>query len=96
MKKLGHSLERDGLSPIPTAHRDGLGTAPRPPFFLGEKTAGGSKARYEGAATVRYGVVSNRDGIFRRSAESELSLEQCVVSVDLDVRTAKRSLRNFS
>ena len=32
---LGHSHERDGLSPIPTVHRDGLGSAPGPPFFLG-------------------------------------------------------------
>lgn len=29
----GHSLERDGLSPIPTVHRDGLGNALRPPLF---------------------------------------------------------------
>ena len=32
---LGHSHERDGLSPIPTVHRDGLGNAPRPPVCLG-------------------------------------------------------------
>lgn len=31
----GHSLQRDGLSPIPTDHRDGLGNAPRPPLRLG-------------------------------------------------------------
>lgn len=31
---LGHSLQRDGLSPIPTDHRDGLGSAPRPPLYL--------------------------------------------------------------
>jgi hypothetical protein len=32
---LGHSRKRDGLSPIPTVHRDGLGNAPRPPLCLG-------------------------------------------------------------
>jgi hypothetical protein len=31
---LGHSRQRDGLSPIFTVHRDGLGIAPRPPLFL--------------------------------------------------------------
>ena len=31
----GHSQKRDGLSPIPTDHRDGLGNALRPPLRLG-------------------------------------------------------------
>ncbi len=41
VKMLGHSLERDGLSPIPTVHRDGLGSAPRPPLFWARIAASG-------------------------------------------------------
>ena len=34
-KMLGHSRKRDGLSPISTVHRDGLGIAPGPPLRWG-------------------------------------------------------------
>jgi crossover junction endodeoxyribonuclease RuvC len=45
----GHSLERDGLSPIPTVHRDGLGSALRPPYFWGYGVA----AEASGCDTLR-------------------------------------------
>jgi len=45
VEKPGHSQKRDGLSPIPTDHRDGLGNAPRPPLCLEEVWRSGSKRR---------------------------------------------------
>jgi hypothetical protein len=60
---LGHSLERDGLSPIPTVHRDGLGIAPRPPFCLGLKLqqAGmGSSAVHSGPCGSLASIVERR------------------------------------
>jgi len=37
---LGHSRQRDGLRPISTVHRDGLGALSRPSLFLGSDDAG--------------------------------------------------------
>jgi hypothetical protein len=42
------------------------------------------------------GLFQIGTGFCTAAVESELSPERCVVSVDLDARIAKSSLRNFS
>jgi hypothetical protein len=70
VKMQGQSLKRDGLSPIPTDHRDGLGTALRPPFFFAKESA------------VHYGTRRNWDGkrIFPRMWSA--CAVHCMVSVE--------------
>ena len=64
MKKLGHSQERDGLSPIPTDHRDGLGSAPRPPLCLGAEMDVGNRTRSAVAAQSDMGLSRIGTGFY--------------------------------
>jgi len=89
VKKLGHSLKRDGLSPIPTAHRDGLGTAPRPPFCLGLFTPRDLHQSDMGLSRIGTGFCD----VARNRSYRQNDVWYPLIWTQ---KTAKSSLRNFS
>ena len=94
MKKLGHSHEAMALVQYQQITATAWVMRPGRRSVWGEQ-GGGSRARSKGTASVRYGVVSNRDGIICRAAELGLSTERYMVSVDLDANNSEEHPAQF-